>query len=100
MANKVTNEDILRINELYYKHKIYAEVARQTGFSASTVKKYVKPDWEPVQMEKVIHFDIQTLPDYKDALILFRGIKNYGTLCVLSELEKDEIKKLWEELAV
>ena len=42
MASKVTNEDILRINELYYKHKTYAEVARQTGFAASTVKKYVE----------------------------------------------------------
>ena len=41
MASKVTNEDILRINELYYKHKTYAEVARQTGFAASTVKKYI-----------------------------------------------------------
>ena len=44
MASKVTNEDILRINELYYKHKTYAEVARQTGFAASTVKKYVIPN--------------------------------------------------------
>ena len=45
MASKVTNEDILRINELYYKHKTYAEVARQTGFAASTVKKYVDKNW-------------------------------------------------------
>lgn len=100
MANKVTNEDILRINELYYKYKVYAQVARETGFAPSTVKKYVIPNWQPVISENIVHFDIQTLPDYKDALKLFYGIENYGVLCTLSNLEKDEIKKLWEELAV
>ena len=100
MANKVTNEDILRINELYYKHKTYAEVARQTGFAASTVKKYVIPGWKPVEQANVIHFDANLLPDYKEAAKIFRGIENYGALCVLSEEEVEEIKELWEELAV
>lgn len=100
MANKVTNEDILRINELYYKHKVYAEVARQTGFSASTVKKYVIPNWAPVQTENIIRFDIAQLPEPTSAVEIFRGISNYGYLCVLTEYEKEEMKKLWEELSV
>ena len=100
MASKVTNEDILRINELYYKHKVYAEVARQTGFSASTVKKYVIPGWEPVAVENVIHFDIARLPDFTEAVKIFRGIDNYGNLCVLTEFEQNEIQELWKELAV
>ena len=100
MANKVTNEDILRINELYYKHKVYAEVARQTGFSASTVKKYVIPGWEPVAVENIIHFDISQLPDFQKAVEIFRGIDNYGNLCILTDFEKEEIKELWKELAV
>ena len=100
MANKVTNEDILRINELYYKHKVYAEVARQTGFSASTVKKYVIPGWEPVQTENIIHFDIAQLPDFTEAVKIFRGIDNYGNLCVLTEFEQKEVEELWKELAV
>ena len=100
MANKVTNEDILRINELYYKHKTYAEVARQTGFSAGTVKKYVIPGWKPVEQANVIRFDINLLPDYKEAAMVFRGVVNYGMLCVLSEEEVEEIKELWEELTV
>jgi hypothetical protein len=54
MASKVTNEDILRINEIYYKTKVYAETARQTGFSASTLKKYVIPGWQPVVTENII----------------------------------------------
>lgn len=100
MASKVTNEDILRINELYYKHKVYAEVARQTGFSASTVKKYVVPGWEPVEQKKIIAFDIEQLPDFTEAVKIFRDISNYGTLCVLTEREQQEIKELWSELSI
>ena len=68
MATKVTNEDILRINELYYKHKTYAEVARQTGFSASTVKKYVTPGWKPVETKNIIKFDLAQLPEFNASI--------------------------------
>ena len=100
MASKVTNEDILRINELYYKHKTYAEVARQTGFSAGTVKKYVIKGWEPVAVENIKKFDIALLLDFQEAIKIFRDIDNYGNLCVLTAYEQDEIKELWKELAV
>ena len=100
MATKITNEDILRINELYYKHKTYAEVARRTGFAASTVKKYVDKNWEPVKAENIIRFDLVNLPNFYEVAPLFRGIENYGDLCVLSDEEKIEMKSLWEELAV
>jgi hypothetical protein len=100
MASKVTNEDILRINELYYKHKVYAEVARQTGFSASTVKKYVIPGWKPVENKNIIKFDMAQLPDFTRAAEMFRGISNYGNLCVLTDYEKEQMKELWEELAI
>ena len=100
MASKVTNEDILRINELYYKHKTYAEVARQTGFATSTVKKYVDKNWKPVKTENIIRFDLVNLPNFFEVAPLFRGVENYGDLCVLSEEEKEEMKSLWEELAV
>lgn len=100
MANKVTNEDILRINELYYKHKTYAEVARQTGFAASTVKKYIDKNWEPVKIDNIVRFDLVNLPNFSEAAELFRGVENYGDLCILSKEEKEEIKSLWGELAV
>lgn len=100
MANKVTNEDILRINELYYKHKIYAEVARQTGFSASTVKKYVIPGWKPIALENIVRFNLEQLPNYEEAVKIFRGVDNYGYLCQLTPSETEEIKELWEELSV
>lgn len=100
MANKVTNEDIVRINELYYKHKTYAEVARQTGFSASTVKKYVTPGWTPVVVENIQKFDLEQMPDYEEAVKLFRDVHNYGSLCVLTSYEEEEIRELWKELAI
>lgn len=100
MASKVTNEDILRINELYYKHKTYAEVARQTGFAASTVKKYIISGWKPVEVENITRFELSSLPDYKEAVKIFRGVDNYGYLCQLTPEENEEIKELWRELAV
>ena len=100
MASKVTNEDILRINEIYYKTKVYAETARQTGFSASTVKKYIIPGWEPVASENIIRFDMAQLPDFTSAAEFFRGVDNYGNLCILTNFEKKEIEQLWGELAL
>lgn len=98
MANRVTNEDITRINELYYKYKTYAEVARQTGFAASTVKKYVIPGWQPVLETEIIRFNMSDLPDSPHPG--FVGLNNYGDLCVLTNDEKEELKGLWEEIAV
>ena len=98
MANKVTSEDILRINEIYYKTGVYAETARQTGFSASTVKKYVIKDWKPVAVENIIKFELSQIPEFDGSI--FKGIDNYGVLCTLTEHEKEEMTELWRELAV
>lgn len=100
IMKRVTNEDILQINSLYFRYKNYAEVARQTGFSPSTVKKYVQPGWEPVAVENIIHFDITELPDFQEAVKIFRDIDNYGNLCTLTDYELEQIKELWKELAV
>ena len=40
----VTLEDITLMNELYKQIGTYAGVARQVGFSASTVAKYIQKD--------------------------------------------------------
>lgn len=100
MANRVTNEDILIFNEIYYKTKNYAQVARETGFSASTVRKYIDKNWQPIAMENVVHFNLEQLPDFKEAVEVFRDIENYGFLCQLTPLEKEEIEKLWTEMVI
>ena len=96
---RVTSEDILRMNEIYYKTHVFAEVARQTGFSASTVRKYIDVNWRPVEQRNVIRFEISQIPVDLDTSI-FRGLDNYGDLCVLTGREKEELKELWEEMAI
>lgn len=98
MATKVTNEDIIRMNEIYYKVHTYAETARQTGFSASTVKKYIIPNWQPVEQQNIVRFEWAEIPDFDDEI--FRMMQNYGDLCVLTEREQHEIEELWRELSI
>ena len=99
MASKVTQEDIIKINELYIKHKTYAAVARETGFAPSTVKKYIIPDYIPQdKIEKKIFTEDQ-IPqeiDYSP----FKGLTNWAPLCTLTAEEKAEIKELWKEISI
>lgn len=96
MANKVTTEDIIRMNELYLKFHTYAAVARETGFSASTVSKYVNKNYKAATERKYIRFNPNFVPRINTAI--FNNVENFGDLCVLSNKEKEEIKTLWEEL--
>lgn len=96
MAKKIGIEEIQRINELYFRYKTYAEVARQTGFAPSTVKKYVDPNWQPTAAVEVKTFTKDDLPDFTTDL--FIGVKNFGDLCELSEEERKQIEELWEEI--
>lgn len=99
MARKVTTDDIKQFNELYYKFKSYAEVARQTGWSASTVSKYIDKNYIPVLKSEIHRFDPKTeLPEFSTDI--FDEAFSLGDLCTLSAEEKSEITELWRELAV
>lgn len=99
MARRVSVDDIRRMNEIYYQCKSYAETARQTGWSASTVKNYIDVNFKPVIEENVVRFNVKTdLPEFSTEQ--FVGQENFGALCVLSEEEKEEIVLMWEELSV
>lgn len=96
---RVTVDDIKKINELYYKYHNYAEVARQVGFSPSTVRSYVDQNYNPVIEDEVSRFDPSVdMPEFDETI--FEGIDNYGELCVLSDEEYEEIKQLQKELAL
>ena len=98
MARKVTNEDIKLMNEIYYRTKSYAETARQTGWSAGTVSKYIDKNFTPIVVENIKHFAMTDLPEFDPSS--FDDVKNFGDLCVMSEEEEEEIKELWKELAI
>lgn len=98
MAKRVTNEDIKLFNEIYYKTKSYAETARQTGWSAGTVSKYVDKNYTPAAPIDIIRVDISILPTEFNTDIF--NISNLGDLCELTEDEKEDLPNLWKELAL
>ena len=99
MASKVTADNIIDFNKKYYLCHNYSQVARETGFSASTVRKYIDKNWKPIDETKRKIFDPKNLSDDFDTSI-FIGIENFGDLCSLSKEEEEEIKELWEELDI
>lgn len=99
MARRVSVDDIRQMNEIYYQCKSYAETARQTGWSAATVRNYIDKNFSPVLEDKIHRFDPNTeLPEFSTKL--FEGIENWGDLCVLSDEEKIETVELWEEIVL
>lgn len=92
----VTNDDIKEMNRLYKELKTYAAVARKTGFSPSTVKKYIIPDYKVVEEKDIIKFD-HPLPEFNSEP--FRG-DDWGHLCELTDEEIEKVKILWNELEV
>ena len=53
---KVSKQDIIQMNELYQKLGSYAAVAREIGFSASTVSKYVDKNYNKVVEATIIGY--------------------------------------------
>lgn len=94
MARKVTEEDKILMNELYLKLKTYAAVARETGFSPTTVKRYIIQNYVPKDSIQKNKFDLEIPSINYD---LFK-VEDFGLLCVLSKEEKDEIEELWKEM--
>ena len=92
----VKNDDIKQMNELYLKYKTYAAVARETGFSPSTVKKYIKKDYQAEESLPIKRFE-RPLPEFDPTK--FR-VEDWGALCELSKDEEKEIKDLWKEIEV
>ena len=100
MASSITQDKIIEMNELYLKIKTYAGVSRAMGGSPSptTIKKYIIPGYVSKDSieRKVFHKD--DLPEF--AAEVFCGVDNWGDLCRLSEDEKEEVIKLWDELLI
>lgn len=99
MAKRVTVDDIRQMNDIYYVCKSYAEVARQTGWSASTVAKYVDKDYKTVIVENIKRFNVETdLPEFSTEI--FKGVENWGELCELSMEEVEELMLFKAEVEI
>ena len=97
---QIIQDKIIEMNELYLKIKTYAGVSHAMGGSPSptTVKKYIIPDY--VSKDKIVRkeFHKDDLPEF--AVEVFRGVDNWGDLCVLSDSEKEEMEAFWNELSI
>lgn len=98
MAKRVLEKDVIEFNELYLKYRTYAEVARQTGFSPSTIKRYIIPEYISKNNIVRIEFHKDELPEFTNNL--FVGVKNWGDLCSLSKSEEEELYVFWDELTI
>ena len=98
MARRVTNEDFKLMNDIFYRTKSYAETARQTGWSAGTVSKYVDKNYAPSATTEIVRVDMSILPTEFNTDIF--NIPNLGDLCVLTDDEKEDITNLWKEMAL
>ena len=96
----VTDNDKIQFNELYLQCGTYAEVARRTGFSASTVKRYIIPNYVSINAvaENIIPFDKEILTI--DQISFPNNRKEFYNLLVLTDIEKQECEKLREELLI
>lgn len=85
MARKVTTEDIAAINAAYAKHKTYSGAAKETGWSASTVKKYIVEGTPSVSTSR-------TSEPISPAAV--KRSEDWGYWLKLTEEEVREIEKL------
>lgn len=89
MARKITDEQIIQINEEYLLDPVKSHVAKKVGVSASTVSKYLIEGYVS-QKQKVIQKTNHSLPSVNDINL---G-NDWGDICKLSEDEWKELKEL------
>ena len=99
---KLTDQDIEKIRQLYAEIGTYAGVSRQTGFAASTVKKYVTGIAPAKSKNSRAEEEVQEVPFDASLLKSFdpsEFIKeNWNMMCVLTESEIAKVKELWKEI--
>ena len=94
MAKKVTNEDIIQMNEAFLLCRTYSGVAKATGWSASTVKKYIIDGY--VSSKKPIEYNIVPLSIEQTIQKLIEN----NAICDVTEEEKVELKELQKDIIV
>lgn len=100
MAQKISNEDIIAINEAYLRIGTYSGVSRELGFSASTVRKYVQKDYVSEKDRVLMHPDLEECRKIIGEFKLSKEQLADPLILTLTAAEKEGIKELWKELAV
>ena len=99
MAKRVTEKDIKEMNEAYLICHSYSGVAAATGWSVSTVRKYIIDGYKsegvvgkfnstPVIIEPAA---VDEAMDY---------MLNHSNLLCLTEQEKQDMKDIWKGMLI
>lgn len=100
---KITPEIAEQINILYLKLGTKAAVAREIGCSASTVSKYIIPNFKPPEERAVYTFE-GYVGDSKWLIDIFKTFDDPGArlceLCVLGKNEWEEMRELQKEIYI
>jgi len=96
MANKVTDEEIIRINELYLELGVKARVAEIVGRTPATVSKYIIAGYVSQKEKKEVPpFDMSLIKN-----LVFGSFKEFADACVLTDEEWAEMKEMQKEVFV
>ena len=97
-AKRVTDADKIQFNELYLQYGTYAAVARETGFSPTTVKKYISLDYisSSAVAENIIPFDKEVVPI--ENINFPKDRDEFYQLLILTKEEQDACEELRKEL--
>lgn len=91
---RVTQDDIIAMNEAYLACGTYSGAAKATGWSASTVKKYIIDGYKSEQKVEAVDIELPPIEEIVDRLPPW-----YDITCLTPEEEK-EIKQLWGEMLI
>lgn len=91
---RVTDEDIIQMNEAFLLCGTYSGAAKATGWSASTVKKYIISGYTS-QINAAAQESMVTLPDLDEVVANLRQMVH---ATMLTSEEALEVTELWKEL--
>lgn len=106
MAKKIDEATIIKINEVYLECGVKSQTAKICGVSPSTVTKYLIPDYKNKRnlaaAAPVFEGTIKGSEDFIKFLKNCEGgmSKGFCEYCVLTEEEKEEMKKIQEGILV
>ena len=100
MANRITEEQKLEINKLYYEIGVKSRVAKLMGISAASVSKYIIPGWKPEEEREIEKFDGE-VPGPDEFINGFLAAENkqdyFWNARLLSEDEWTELEEMQKE---
>lgn len=98
---KITDEVIEQINELYCELKVKSHVAKALGISASTVSKYIIPNYVCKADRVVEVFSGRPSVISIDKIASFDGAAHIGYFFThIMDDEKEDMEKLQKEIFI